>query len=136
MKLLLNISAALLSIFTVYAQEGPQHQISIYFGGGNYYITEGQKLEIQEFLQKIPSVEHFNITIHSHTDNIGGIEYNDWLSKMRSQSAMDQLLLNNIRNEMIEIKDFGLHNPVFDNTTWEGKLRNRRVDILLWPLVL
>ena len=136
MKLLLTISAALLSIYTVYAQEGPQHQISIYFGGGNYYITEGQKLEIQEFLQKIPSVEHFNITIHSHTDNIGGIEYNDWLSKMRSQSAMDQLLLNNIRNEMIEIKDFGLHNPVFDNTTWEGKLRNRRVDIFLWPLVL
>lgn len=136
MKLLLTISATLISIFTAYAQEGPQHQISIYFGGGNYHITEDQKLDILEFLQKIPNVEHFNITIHSHTDNIGGIAYNDWLSKMRSQSAMDQLLLNSIRNEMIEIKDFGLNNPVFDNTTWEGKLKNRRVDIFLWPLVL
>ncbi|MCG8310815.1 MAG: OmpA family protein [Cytophagales bacterium] len=117
-------------------QEGPKHQISIYFGGGSYYISENQRIAIAEFLQKIPHVEQFNITIHSHTDNIGGVEFNDWLSKMRSRSALEELLLNNIRKEMIEIKDFGLHNPVYDNSTWEGKLKNRRVDIFLWPMAL
>ncbi|MCK5278818.1 MAG: OmpA family protein, partial [Cyclobacteriaceae bacterium] len=84
----------------------------------------------------IHNIDQYNITIHSHTDNIGGVEFNEWLSQMRSQSAMDQLLINNIRQEMIEIKDFGLHNPVYDNSTWEGKLKNRRVDIFLWPQVL
>lgn len=123
-------------VFSTLAQEGPQYQISIYFGGGNYYISEDQRIAIQEFLHKIPHVEQFNITIHSHTDNIGGVEFNDWLSKMRSQSALEELLINNIKQEMIEIKDFGLHNPVYDNSTWEGKLKNRRVDIFLWPLVL
>ena len=136
MRSLLTISFYLLSTFAANAQDGPQHQISIYFGGGNYFITEDQQFELFEFLQKIPNVEQFNITIHSHTDNIGGVEFNDWLSKMRSKSALDHLLINNIRKEMIEIKDFGLHNPVYDNSTWEGKLKNRRVDIFLWPLVL
>ena len=136
MKLLLThlfICGAMLSAI---AQEGPQHQISIYFSGGSYYISEEQRLAIQEFIHKIPHIEQFNITIHSHTDNIGGVEFNDWLSKMRSQSALEELLLNSIQREKIEIKDFGLHNPVYDNSTWEGKLKNRRVDIFLWPLAL
>ena len=136
MKLLLTILILINAIFSSFAQEGPQHQISIYFGGGSYYISQDQRLAIREFLQNIPHVEQYNITIHSHTDNIGGVEFNDWLSQMRSQSALEQLLLNNIRQEMIEIKDFGLHNPVYDNSTWEGKLKNRRVDIFLWPLAL
>ena len=136
MRLLLTKCLFLCAVIFSFAQEGPQHQISIYFGGGNFYISEDQRMAVQEFIHKIPHVEQFNITIHSHTDNIGGVEFNDWLSKMRSQSAFEELLLNSIKQEMIEIKDFGLHNPVYDNSTWEGKLKNRRVDILLWPLAL
>ena len=110
--------------------------MSIYYGGGSYYISEDQKLDLLNFLLKIPHVEQYNITIHSHTDNIGGVEFNNWLSQMRSWSALQELLLHNISKDMIEIKDFGLHNPVYDNSTWEGKLNNRRVDILFWPLTL
>jgi outer membrane protein OmpA-like peptidoglycan-associated protein len=136
MKLLLTATLLLSSFFLSIAQEGPMHKISIYFGGGSYYISEEQKVKIQQFLGNIPHAEQFNITIHSHTDNIGGVDFNDWLSQMRSHSAQEQLLLNNIKQNMIEIKDFGLHNPVYDNSTWEGKRMNRRVDIFLWPLVL
>lgn len=136
MKLLLTNLFIFGAILSVIAQDGPQHQISIYFGGGSYYISEEQRLSIQEFIHKVPHIEQFNITIHSHTDNIGGVEFNNRLSKMRSQSAYEELLLNNIQKEKIEIKDFGLHNPVYDNSTWEGKLKNRRVDIFLWPLAL
>lgn len=136
MKALFTIFLTLSSAFSSFGQEGPQHQISIYFGGGSYYISENQRIELQEFIHKIPHAEQFNITIHSHTDNIGGVEFNDRLSKMRSHSALEELLLNNIKQDMIKIKDFGLHNPVYDNSTWEGKLKNRRVDIFFWPLVL
>ncbi len=132
----------LLIIFTLTAlslngfSQEPKYHMSIYFGGGSNYISESQRSEIKTFLELINNVEQYDITIHSYTDNIGGEEFNEWLSKMRSQSTIKQLLLNNIDHEMIEIKDFGLHNPVYDNSTWEGKLKNRRVDILLWPLIL
>jgi len=136
MKFILTISLLLNSLFVSVLQEGPKYQISIYFGGGSYFISEDQKSSITKFLNEIPHVEQYSITIHSHTDNIGGVEFNNWLSQMRSHSAMEQLLLNNIQQEMIEIKDFGLHNPVYDNSTWEGRRKNRRVDIFLWPLAL
>ena len=133
---LLTIAWILLATNVAFAQEEPKFQFSIYFSGGSYYITEDQVEDLQLFLLQINNVQQYSITIHSHTDNIGGVEFNDMLSRMRSQSAMKELLLNSIRQEMIEIKDFGLHNPVYDNSTWEGKLRNRRVDILFWPQVL
>ena len=34
----------------------------------------------------------------------------------------------------IYIKDHDFSNPDFDNDTWNGRLKNRRVDIVLWPL--
>jgi len=109
---------------------------SIYFGGGSYYIDYQQIIELQEFLSSIPQIETYDMTVHSHTDNIGGVEYNNWLSQMRSTTVVEELIQNNIPAELIEIKDFGLHNPVYNNSTWEGRIRNRRVDIILHPLVL
>ena len=109
---------------------------SIYFGGGSYFIDEGQSQELYQWIDGIPNVEQHAISIHSHTDDIGGKEYNDWLSQMRSESALRKLLQKGIPQEIISIEDFGELNPVFDNSTWEGKLKNRRVDIIIRPLPL
>ncbi len=118
-------------------EELPSYYIfSIYFGGGSYYIDSGQKQELYEWLDGIPRIEEHAISIHSHTDDIGSKEYNDWLSKMRSESALRKLLEKGIPGDIITIEDFGELNPVYDNSTWEGKLKNRRVDIIIRPLPL
>ena len=106
---------------------------SIYFGGGSNYIDDFQLAELYHLLDSIPKVETCTITIHSHTDNIGGKEYNEWLSQKRSQIVIQKLLEKGIFQEMILQKDFGQLNPVFDNSTYMGRLKNRRVDIILWP---
>lgn len=120
----------------VEAQEIQQKHLikSIYFGGGSYYIDELQTQELIQFLDSIPGIEQYEITIHSHTDNIGGARYNEWLSQQRSNMTIRELLNYNISKEMIEIKDFGQFNPVYDNSTMLGRLKNRRVDIILWPV--
>ena len=110
---------------------------SIYFPGGQYYITPYQIQELRQFLDSIPDLNHFNITIHSYTDNIGGAAYNQWLSEMRSATTIHELVDNNgIRVESIEQKDFGQFNPVYDNDTPQGRQMNRRVDIIFWPISL
>ena len=108
---------------------------SIFFGGGSYYIDDGQINELKEFIDNLPDIQQYNIAIHSHTDNIGGIEYNNWLSQMRSESVIYELVLQNIPYENIYIKDFGEYNPVFDNRTYHGRIRNRRVDIIFEPIL-
>ena len=115
--------------------ETPNHLIySIYFSGGSSYIDGQQEQGLIEFLNKIPNIEHYAISVHSYTDDIGGVDYNKWLSGMRSESVILKLIDQSISREQISIQDFGKFNPIYDNSTWEGKLKNRRSDIILIPL--
>jgi len=116
-------------------EDGPI-RISIYFGGGSYIIDEEQRSYLQNFIKDFEKIEDYNISIHSHTDNIGGVAYNQWLSEMRSNSTVELLINLNIPKDLISIKDFGPYNPVYSNDTWIGKIKNRRVDILFWPIVM
>ena len=118
------------------AQQAPELIKSVFFGGGSYYIDEEQVREIREFVQAIPHPEHYQITISSHTDNIGGVEYNQWLSGQRSESVTQQLENNLVPREKVLRQDNGQLNPWFDNNTHRGRQANRRVDIIFTPLYL
>ena len=108
---------------------------SVYFGGGSYYISHDQVVEIKEFFEAIDNIKNYQITISGHTDNIGGKEYNEWLSHMRSLSVKENLLGLEIPEELIFLKKFGQNNPLYDNDKYEGRARNRRVDIIISPIV-
>ncbi|MEL6558282.1 MAG: OmpA family protein [Bacteroidota bacterium] len=109
---------------------------SIYFGGGSNRIDEIQLDELYQLMDSIPKIETFTISIHSHTDNIGGKEYNEWLSQKRSEAVINKLVDRGVFMEMIKQRDFGQLNPVYDNSTWLGRMKNRRVDIIFWPSAL
>lgn len=109
---------------------------SIYFEVGSYYIDEGQKNEFINFLDSIPNIQEYTITIHSHTDNIGGVAFNKRLSELRSWSAEQILVPNYAKEGAVEIQDFGQFNPLYDNKTQLGRYKNRRVDIIFWPISL
>lgn len=109
---------------------------SIYFGGGSYDISEDQAVELYQWLDSIPNMlEKYSIQLISHTDPIGGKQFNEWLSKMRSEAVFQLLLDKNIPDHKITIKDWGYDNPVYSNSTWNGMQMNRRVDVILYPIV-
>lgn len=136
MRLNLLVVFLFLSAISFGQQVAPDPSMikSIYFGGGSYYIDDGQALELKEFIESFPSIENYTITIHSHTDNIGSPDYNQMLSEMRSYMSIRELINNKVPEEIISIQDFGEFNPIYDNSTYQGRMRNRRVDIILWPL--
>jgi len=120
-----------------YAQQ-PVDEIrkSIFFGGGSYYISEDQASELYHWLDSIPNLlEKYNIHLISHTDPIGGKEYNEWLSKMRSAAVQELLIRKPIPEHKITIKDWGLENAVYRNDTYKGMQLNRRVDVILYPII-
>ncbi len=126
----------LVFIFSLQAQQMERTIKSIYFGGGSYYVDELQLEELYQFMDSIENIFQYHITIHSHTDNIGGAAYNEWLSEQRSKAVIEKLINRAIPEELIQRKDFGQFNPVYDNDTWLGRLKNRRVDIIFWPMVM
>jgi outer membrane protein OmpA-like peptidoglycan-associated protein len=111
-------------------------RMSIYFGGGSYFITDEQIVELNHWLDSIPNVtEKYDIHLISHTDPIGGKQYNEWLSKMRSGAVQGILLQRLIPEHKITIKDWGLENAVYTNDSYQGMVMNRRVDVILYPIV-
>ena len=54
----------------------------------------------------------------------------------RSERAFQKLIEKGIPKDQILLKDFGELNPLYDNNSCEGRRKNRRVDIIVKPLVL
>ncbi len=133
MKKILVIWCAFFSL-TAWGQE-QEIVKSIYFGGGSYYIDYHQHQSIEHFIDSLPYIENYQISISSHTDNIGSASYNMWLSHMRSEAVLHMLGEQEILREQVLIKNNGKHNPYFNNQNHNGRMANRRVDIIFTPPV-
>ncbi|MDL5047927.1 OmpA family protein [Oscillatoria amoena NRMC-F 0135] len=119
-----------------FSQQGDEIRKSIYFGGGSYFVDEVQTAELLNWLDSIPNLlTKYDIHLISHTDPIGGEAYNEWLSEMRSLAVKEILVNHQIPENKISIKDWGLENPVYTNTSKRGMSMNRRVDVILYPIV-
>jgi outer membrane protein OmpA-like peptidoglycan-associated protein len=109
---------------------------SIYFDGGSWYIDDFQTEELLHWIDSIPNLlDKYEIQLISHTDPIGGKEFNEWLSQMRSSAVYQLLIDQHIPEKKISIKDWGLENPVYQNDSWKGRIMNRRVDVIIHPIV-
>lgn len=110
-------------------------RMSIYFGGGSYDIDSMQIEKLFHWLDSISNFDRYEIHLISHTDPIGGKQYNEWLSQMRSESVKQLILQKEIPEHKISVKDWGLDNAVYSNRSRQGMRMNRRVDVILYPIV-
>lgn len=118
------------------AQQKDEIIKSIYFGGGSYAIDELQQKELSDWLDSIPNLlDKYEIELISHTDPVGGKRFNEWLSQMRSETVFNILIDKFIPEKMIHIKDWSFDNPIYSNETFEGMVMNRRVDVIVRPVV-
>lgn len=132
----LSLLRILLFAFPVVAlAQKEEIRMSIYFGGGSYDIDSAQTHELFHWLDSISNFDRYEIHLISHTDPIGGKQYNEWLSQMRSESVKQLLLQKEIPEHKISTKDWGLENPVYRNSSRKGMRMNRRVDVILYPIV-
>jgi len=107
---------------------------SIYFGGGSADIDAKQEEALQEFIFAVENINRYEVLVNSFTDNIGSRAYNQWLSQQRSAAVLEILGELDLEIDLILKADFGEDDPVYNNNTSKGKLKNRRVDVILRPL--
>lgn len=82
---------------------------------------------IADILKKYPDRE---IRIGGHTDDKGSQEYNLKLSQERALSVLRELRdSHGIEERRMSYKGYGKSQPVSENSTEEGRAKNRRVDI-------
>ena len=69
------------------------------------------------------------IIITGHTDNVGAADYNMKLSLQRAEAVRDYLVGLGVDPAKLEVKGEGMANPLADNSTAEGRAKNRRVEV-------
>ena len=73
--------------------------------------------------------EELNISLEGHTDSNGTEEYNMRLSKSRVEAVKVFLVANGVEASRIKTAHFGESKPIADNSTQEGQMQNRRVEM-------
>ena len=88
---------------------------------------------IEAYRQKLgPELtDAYLVVIVGHTDSSGDPRYNLWLSRERAQSVADYLISTGINEDRVRTIGRGAKEPVASNDTREGRMQNRRVDILV-----
>lgn len=90
-------------------------------------------------LDKIADVlNHYgktHLTIVGHTDNVGSNEYNQTLSEKRAAAVNSYLSSKGVISQRLAHEGHGETAPRATNATDEGRRLNRRVEIIVEPVV-
>ncbi len=82
---------------------------------------------IIEQLKTFATVSEIKIT--GHTDSIGSREYNQKLSEKRAEAVASHLISRGVNPALISTAGAGEDQPIADNSTAEGRAKNRRAVI-------
>lgn len=92
-----------------------------------------QSLQIQ--LDNVYSILEQNpdatLDIRGHTDIIGEYDYNQRLSMARAETVADYFIGKGIPKQRISYQGFGADRPLLPNDTPEGRMLNRRVELVI-----
>jgi outer membrane protein OmpA-like peptidoglycan-associated protein len=72
-----------------------------------------------------------HLTIEGHTDSTGSADLNQTLSEKRADGVRDYLVSQGLNSGSLSAQGLGMDDPVADNSTAEGRQKNRRVEIIV-----
>ncbi|MBC7382929.1 MAG: OmpA family protein [Bacteroidia bacterium] len=104
---------------------------NIYFRVNEWDILPQSEKAITEIFIYLKKHSDYFIEILGHTDNSGNEKTNITLSENRAQAVTKYLILKGIEPTRIQYKGYGSSMPVADNSTEEGRTKNRRVEFKL-----
>jgi flagellar motor protein MotB len=105
--------------------------------GGNQLKPGGAELISAAANEVLKTYPNQMIAVEGHTDNeplTGKWRNNRDLSIARAMVVYDVLITRNrMDDKQLNVVGHGENRPIFSNNTYEGKQRNRRVELVIYP---
>ncbi len=119
-------------IFLVFFQQSWGQDIfidTVFFRFDSYQLQEENKVVLDSMSSILLKYPSYFVEIFGHTDSIGSTEYNLNLSEERARQVALYLVEQGVSLDRITYEGMGTTQPVASNETFEGRERNRRVDL-------
>ncbi len=88
--------------------------------------SQEQLRNIADILKAYPIV---HVTVGGYTDNTGDPQHNLALSQARADGVVAELVAMGIASDRLQARGYGDRYPVADNSTEEGRAKNRRISM-------
>ena len=102
---------------------------NIFFETNRYNLKKESTSELDKIVLLLHENPTLKIQINGHTDNVGSSNDNMILSNYRAQAVVKYLVAKGIDQQRLTFKGYGATQPVADNSTEEGRARNRRTEL-------
>lgn len=102
----------------------------INFDSGKSTIKKESMPVVEQIIEMMKQVSDINISVEGHTDSDGSNESNLKLSEQRSKAVLDAIVKGGIDKSRLTSAGFGEEKPIDDNSTEDGKAKNRRVELI------
>ena len=103
----------------------------VYFDTNKYAINSASAATLNKLAGIFKEYPDTNILVEGHTDSTGPDDFNIKLSQQRAQSVTSYLSGQGISNGRFTTNWYGPNQPKYDNTTSEGRAKNRRVELAI-----
>ncbi len=104
---------------------------NLYYNSNSADLKSESFIVLDAFSEYLKENENIVIEIQGHTDNVGAIKSNEALSANRAYTVKSYLEEKGIDGKRILAKGFGPNKPIADNSTDEGRSKNRRTEFLI-----
>ncbi len=101
----------------------------VYFDTGKYNINAKSKVTLNKLIGIFKEFPDTNIIVEGHTDSSGNDASNLILSKNRANAVTNYLVSQGLNSSRFTTYWHGETMPKYDNTTKEGRAKNRRVQL-------
>lgn len=103
----------------------------VLFDFGKYDLRPEAREKLAKLSGIILAHSGLELAVEGHTDNVGSDELNQKLSEKRAETVRAYLIQQGLAEASVASRGFGETSPVADNSTAEGRQRNRRVEIVV-----
>jgi outer membrane protein OmpA-like peptidoglycan-associated protein/outer membrane protein assembly factor BamB len=95
------------------------------------YLKKESKVILDRIIDAMKRMPSVRFEVRGHTDITGARDHNSRLSRRRAEAVRDYMIKNGISPERLKSDGFGPDRPIADNSSAEGRKKNRRTEFFV-----